>query len=194
MYVLYADTHETLKKRSQLFEQYMEPLLVRLDALYQTNGVSWDLSEIAQYLRVCRWPFRKLEYSFAPDALFEHLKPGDTYLDAGCGVTAFACDSDKRLIDGLGSLQLDKTYGAQATYATQDLAEISYPDDMFDAISCISVLEHIPAPADQDVIHEPVSQSKARGILVFTIDYMPASGEGPWAHWWYYLRRLVHLA
>lgn len=64
----------------------MEPLLLRRETVSQAGDVPASLPEIEQYLQVCRWPFRKLEYSFALDALLAHLQPGNCYLDAGSGV------------------------------------------------------------------------------------------------------------
>jgi SAM-dependent methyltransferase len=205
MYVLYVEDQTSLLERSWLFEQYMEPLLKSLEAFYQTNSTSATLPEIQQYLQVCRWPFRRLEYSFALEALLNHLQPGCRYLDAGCGVTplayvfarlgvyADACDNDSRLIDQLRQLNPDRLYGAPVAYAVQDLTATSYPDAAFDAISCISVLEHIPAPDDQKAIYELLRILKPGGILVLTVDFTPISTAKPLGRLQYYLRRVIAL-
>lgn len=140
MYVLYAEDRAAVFEKSQLFERYMEPLLKALEAFERANEASVNLPEIRQYLQVCRWPFRRLEYSFALEALLEHLRPGDRYLDAGCGVTplahvlaglgisADACDNDGRLIDQILQLNIGRIYGVPVTYAVQDLTATSYSD------------------------------------------------------------------
>jgi ubiquinone/menaquinone biosynthesis C-methylase UbiE len=192
MYALYASNEQELAQGSRLFTDKMEPMLVKLEHFYRSGGAPAHVSEIPQYLEVCRWPFRRLEYSFALDALVGHLKPGDTYLDAGSGATpfafvvaaggveAYACDGDARLIGELSRLPLSEVYGASVSYAAQDLTRTSYKDEMFDAISCISVLEHIPAPDDQKAIRELLRILKPEGLLVLTVDFQPsATGATP---------------
>src|SRR4029078_13025621 len=87
MYILHADSQATLDDRTRLFMRYFEPMLMKLQASYLAGEVPTSLPEIPQYLKVCCWPFRKLEYSFALDVLLEHLRPGDHHLEAGSGVT-----------------------------------------------------------------------------------------------------------
>ncbi|MEI8305818.1 MAG: class I SAM-dependent methyltransferase [Chloroflexales bacterium] len=187
MYVLYADSRATLKANSQIFDRYMEPMLQAMERAKQAGRIPANLPEISQYLQVCRWPFRQLEYSFALDALLQHLKPGMRYLDSGSGATplahvisqlgveAEACDSDAQLIAALRQLQPETIYGTRVQYSTQDLTATSYPDESFDAISCISVLEHIPAPHDQRALCELQRILKPGGILVMTVDFTPVS-------------------
>lgn len=190
MYVLYAEDTQSLREQSRLFDQCMEPLLQCLDAAYQAGRVSADLAEVGQYLQVCRWPFRKLEYSFALNILLDCLRPGDRYLDAGCGVTPLAhvlarsgvrvdaCDTDRCLIDRLREIDFTAIFGTSVGYAVHDLTSLGYPDATFDAISCISVLEHIPAPLDQAAVCELLRVLKPGGILVVTVDFAPLSGSG----------------
>jgi ubiquinone/menaquinone biosynthesis C-methylase UbiE len=184
----------------------MEPLLAALEASINSGVMTAPLPELRQYLEVCRWPFRRLEYSFALDALLRHLRPGDRYLDAGCGVTPFAhamagwqveadaCDADGRLIEGMRASRPERIYDTVVTYARQDLRETSFPDASFDAISCISVLEHVPAPDDQRVIHELMRILKPRGILVMTLDFTPSPASPTMGRWHYYARRAASLA
>jgi SAM-dependent methyltransferase len=202
MYMLYADHVATLSEKTKLFEIYMEPMLQKLEAFAPTGPLPPDVPEFHQYLEVCRWPFRKLEYSFALDALLDHLKPGDRFLDAGCGVTPFAhvlagqgfqaeaCDGDRRLIEALDRLRPERIYGSTVAYAAQDLTSITYPDAAFEAISCISVLEHIPAPLDQKAIRELLRVLKPGGLLILTVDFTPTAARG----WGYFARRAGDLA
>lgn len=206
MYVLYAPDRATLEARSVLFEQYMEPLLVKLEAAERAGRIPPSLPEIPQYLQVCRWPFRKLEYSLALDALLDHLKPGDRYLDAGSGATplafalaargveADACDGEARLIEELRRLRPETIYGSSVSYQTQNLTAMSYPNATFDAISCISVLEHIPAPYDQHAIRELLRVLKPGGLLILTVDFTPAALDSQAGQLRYYTQRIASLA
>ncbi len=205
MHVLYTEDNATLKAETRLFEEHMEPLLQKLEAYDQLNVIGTRLPEIPQYLKVCRWPFRKLEYTYALDALLSQLKPGDRFLDAGSGVTPFAyalsargiqadaCDYDGRLIDELKHFAPERIYGNAVMYTRQDLTAITYPDDTFDAITCISVLEHIPAPADQRAIDELLRILKPGGLLILTVDFTPTSADTV-SRLTYYGQRAITLA
>jgi 2-polyprenyl-3-methyl-5-hydroxy-6-metoxy-1,4-benzoquinol methylase len=207
MHVLYTNDQQILREGTQLFDQYMEPLLKQLETFDRASKASAYLPEIAEYLHTCRWPFRRLEYSYALDVLLEHLKPGDRYLDAGSGVTPLAhvlarrgiqtdaCDANTRLIEALGRLGSERIYGTRVAYSVQDLTAASFPDATFDAISCISVLEHIPAPHDQQAVRELLRMLKPGGILVLTVDFMPApKANRQLSRLSYYVRRTVSLA
>ena len=185
MYVLNADNEKTLNNNSQLFEQHMEPLLKLMDAAHAAGAVPANLPEIPEYLLTCRWPFRRLEYSLALEVLLNHLKPGDRYLDAGSGATplawvmakrdvqAEASDFNPRLVQDLISFNPDKVYGSSVKLERQDLTQMTYADNTFDAVSCISVIEHIPAPGDQTSVKEMLRILKPGGVLVLTLDYKP---------------------
>jgi ubiquinone/menaquinone biosynthesis C-methylase UbiE len=205
MYVLYAENKVILAERSHLFEQFMEPLLERLDAFAGAGHVPADFVEIPQYQKVCRWPYRKLEYSFVLDALLDHLTPNTHYLDAGSGVTplahifaargvqAEACDGDARLIDSLSRLDPQQIYGSSVNYMVQDLTKLSYPDATFDAVSCVSVLEHIPAPYDQLALREMLRILKPGGAFVLTVDFTPPAKSGSSNRVGYYAKRVLDL-
>jgi SAM-dependent methyltransferase len=205
-YLLYADGAASLRRLTSSFERFMEPLLATLETSIDARVMTAPLPELREYLEVCRRPFRRLEYTFALDALSRHLQPGDRYLDAGCGVTplahamagchveAVACDADGRLIEALRASGPERIYGTSVTYATEDLRETSFPDASFDAISCISVLEHIPAPDDQRVIRELMRILRPRGILVMTLDFTPSPTPPMVGRWRYYAHRVANLA
>ena len=110
MYVLWAENQADLATKTALFDKHMEPMIVRLEAAFKAGVIPAYIPEIPQYIQVCRWAFRRLEYAFVLDALLGHLKPGDRFLDAGCGATplaqavaalgidAEACDGDRSVI------------------------------------------------------------------------------------------------
>ena len=187
MYVLHAPDLPSLDERSVLFARHMEPVLAEIEASYRQASPDSRLPEVVEYLEVCRWPFRQLEYSFALDALLPHAGPGRRCLDAGCGPAPFAhalaahgaevagCDSDERLMRALAEQRARGIRGAQVNYTAQDLTAMSFPDGCFDAVSCISVLEHIPSPDDQRAVHELQRVLKPGGLLVLTVDFRPPS-------------------
>jgi SAM-dependent methyltransferase len=127
-------------------------------------------------------------------------------LDAGSGVTplvhvfasrevqAEASDGDEKLIGNLNRLDTQRIYGTAVQYTTQNLTKTSYPDAIFDAISCVSVLEHISAPYDQMAIQELVRILKPGGILVLTVDFTPPAGKTNGRSWGYYWQRTTNLA
>ena len=185
MYVLYTDDEKTLNHNSQLFVQYMEPLLKRMDAANAAGKVPANMPEIPEYLLTCRWPFRRLEYSLALEVLLNHLKPGDHYLDVGSGATplawimakhginAEASDFNPRLVQDLIRFNPNAVYGSDVKLERQDLTQTTYADNTFDAVSCISVIEHIPAPGDQAAVKEMLRILKSGGVLVLTLDFKP---------------------
>lgn len=206
MYILHDADLPTLRERARLFDQHMEPLLKRCDAALQAGRIPATLPEIPQYLQVCRWLYRRLEYAFALDALLEHLTPGQRFLDAGSGATplshamaalgmeAEACDGEKRLIAELQALRPETIYGSFVRYSAQDLTAMAYPSDSFDGIACISVLEHIPAPFDQQAMHELIRVLRPGGILVMTVDFSPQPAATEGGRVGRVLRRTVDLA
>jgi 2-polyprenyl-3-methyl-5-hydroxy-6-metoxy-1,4-benzoquinol methylase len=163
----------------------MAPFVKRLEVA-ATKGHPIALSRLAQdYLQVCRWPFRQLEYSFAFDAIAAVGTRSGTLLEAGCGVTPFghalaaqghrvyACDYDRNLMGQLGESGMERVYGSKVDYSWQNLAELDFPDSSFDTVTCISVIEHIPPPFDRRALHQLVRALKPGGLLVLTVDFAP---------------------
>jgi ubiquinone/menaquinone biosynthesis C-methylase UbiE len=205
MYVLTADSNQALNDQTALYRQHMEPMLNRLQQWSDDGKLPTTCPEFPQYLETCRWPFRQLEYSCAIKVLQSHLLPGQRYLDAGSGVTplvhvfaahgveAHACDHDPRLIAELQHLPTEKIYGTHASYSVQDLTALSFPDEWFDAVTCISVLEHIAPPHDQQAIAELIRVLKPGGVLFLTVDFEPVGHDVPLAPLRRYVRRAFQL-
>lgn len=205
MYLLYAGNYLELQARTQLFNEHMEPALVALEKFDQLHQVSAKIPALGQYLDVCRWPFRRLEYSFVLDILLRNAQPNSMFLDAGSGVTPFAhamakcgfranaCDFDVRDIEALVALDPERIYGSPVRYSVQDLTHMGYADDTFEAISCVSVLEHIAPPNDQLAIGELKRILRPGGTLVITVDFLPASAEPNRQRFTYFARRLTQL-
>src|SRR5262249_31790654 len=89
MQVLYTRTPEELAVATSLFQRHMEPLLKKFDAAARDGHPIAQRRLGRDYRDVCRWPFRRLEYSFAMAAIMGHRPTGKTVLDAGSGITPF---------------------------------------------------------------------------------------------------------
>lgn len=127
---------------------------------------------------------RQWEYPFALERLLPVLRSGDSnvqILDAGSGVTFFpyylksinpesatihCCDYDKTLhttFDLINYLETDKVL-----FQNADLHKLPFEDSSFDAIYCISVLEH--TKNYKQIIQEFKRVLKTKGTLVLTFD------------------------
>jgi ubiquinone/menaquinone biosynthesis C-methylase UbiE len=110
------------------------------------------------------------------------------------GVNSFACDGNDHLINNLRELHLDQLFGGYVDYSFQDLTKTSYPDSQFDAISCVSVLEHIPAPYDKNAVLELQRILKPGGYLILTVDFTPTIDHLGQSRLKYYFDRAYRLA
>jgi len=107
--------------------------------------------------------------------------PPARVLDAGSGMTSFpyllsASGFDVECTDGDGSLGLDGRFeaasartGLPVRFTASDLTRLPYADASFDAVVCISVLEHT-GPARLEVVAELGRVIRAGGRLVLTFD------------------------
>jgi 2-polyprenyl-3-methyl-5-hydroxy-6-metoxy-1,4-benzoquinol methylase len=134
-----------------------------------------------------RWEYLWVTERFA--ALVEE-REGSTVrvLDAGSGLTFFAhwlahefpnlridcCDRDPRAARAAARLVPPAAH--TVTYSTQDLAALTFQDESFDAIACVSVLEH--TGMHDEIVAEFARVLRPRGWLVLTIDI---SLDGRWA-------------
>ena len=102
-------------------------------------------------------------------------------LDAGSGITFFpfllaAAGFDVHCCDGDRTLELAERFeqaasltGHPVTFVNCSLTEMPYPEGTFDAVACISVLEHA-GPARLDVIGALARVLRPGGRLVVTCD------------------------
>ncbi|HEX6940048.1 MAG TPA: methyltransferase domain-containing protein [Longimicrobiales bacterium] len=134
-----------------------------------------------------RWEYLWVTERFA--ALVEE-RAGETLrvLDAGSGLTFFAhwlahefpslriecCDRDARA--AAAAARLVPPAVPSVAYATQDLAALTFEGGVFDAIACVSVLEH--TGRHETIVEEFARVLRPGGRLVLTIDI---SLDGRWA-------------
>ena len=139
------------------------------------------------------WWSRYYEYAWAAS----FVEPGTTVLDAASGIShplkffladhcanVYACDIDERIIHADSIIQeIVDDLGQEAAHSIHpgyfdrihfnhaDLAQLPYPDGMFDTIFCISVLEHLDHPTLQSAIREFNRTLKNEGLIIMTFDY-----------------------
>lgn len=168
----------------------MEPLLQRLEAAGRAGHPLVATKLCQDYLQVCRWPFRKLEYTYALEAIERWCRRPGLALDAGSGITPLghalaargwnvtACDFDGDLMRRLEAADMETVYGSRVHYEQQDLRKIKHPDATFDLVTCVSVIEHMGAPSDRTALAELRRVLKPGGLLVVTVDFEPPSRRG----------------
>ncbi|HEX7118728.1 MAG TPA: class I SAM-dependent methyltransferase [Longimicrobiales bacterium] len=108
-------------------------------------------------------------------------------LDAGSGLTFFAhwlahefptlriecCDRDPRA--AAAATRLVPPAATSVSYSTQDLAALTFENGSFDAVACVSVLEH--TGRHEEIVEEFARILRPDGRLVLTIDI---SLDGRW--------------
>ncbi len=138
------------------------------------------------------WWSRPTEYQWA----LQFAKPGAVVLDAACGIShplkfhlaqvcreAHACDLDERIVKwdemleeiardyGISRQEIPEEVVRLPIYKHCSLTALDYPDKKFDAIFCISVLEHLTLEDFDRSIKEFARTLKDDGIIVLTFDY-----------------------
>lgn len=137
------------------------------------------------------WWSRFYEYGWAAN----FVKKEDTVLDAGCGIIhlfkyylADVCkevhgvDADERIINEYELLLEHKSYFGDSsesmaieyldkiTFRNENLSSLSYEDETFDKIFCISVLHLLSEVSLLLVLMELRRVLKNKGLIVITVD------------------------
>lgn len=145
-------------------------------------------------------PFGPKKYWEYPWVLVNlRLGPGMSILDAGCGrspLQYFLSDAGMQ-VTGVDISEnaawhgidrgLAKRLGCKVTYRVESLHALSFPDNSFDRIACVSVLEHCRHTAPQNdlfspqtdddkklqrqIVSELVRVLKPGGIASITVDF-----------------------
>ncbi len=188
-----SDTDHQL--RSSGYREYFIPYLERLCG--EVNRIR-ALSNNSAFRDYCKYylrsPLRQLEYSFVIRTLM-HGSRRESHremkvLDAGCGVSPLpyllkgegyevqAIDLDQEIIDLLQRYQQD-IYNLYVDLGVQDLRNLEFPENSFDFVVSVSVLEHIIPGDELKVITELKRVLRPSGKLIITFDFRPRRLDGP---------------
>jgi SAM-dependent methyltransferase len=128
-------------------------------------------------------PSKRWEYPWALEQA--RLAPGSRILDAGAGASIFpvylareghrvtALDLDARRALGGG-------HGVVVPYVRGDLTALPFADESFDAVFCISVVEHLPEQAVPAALRELRRALRPGGKLLLTTDFFEDAAAELW--------------
>jgi SAM-dependent methyltransferase len=155
----------------ELQEPRFADVLGELDELTARESVS--------YLH----PSKRWEYPWALERA--RLQPGSRVLDAGCGASIFpvylakqghrVTGVDLEVPDGL-----DRMHDVHIDYVRAGITELPFPDCSFDAVFCISVVEHLGHDGVQAALSELRRVLRPGGRLLVTTDYYEDASARIW--------------
>lgn len=146
----------------ELNEPFFADMLADLDQLTARERIS--------YLH----PSKRWEYPWAMDRA--RLAPRSRVLDAGCGASIFPVYLAKlgHQVTGLDLNTpegLNRAHNVDVDYCKAELTELPFDDESFDAIFCISVIEHLGHQGAPAALAEMQRVLKPAGRLLITTDY-----------------------
>lgn len=128
-------------------------------------------------------PSKQWEYPWALERAA--LRPGERILDAGCGASVFplwlasqgvrvsACDL-------FVPVSLDSLHGVEVDYVRADLRALPFETGAFDAVFCVSVIEHLPLDEIPCALAELRRILRPGARLLLTTDYCRDAEEEMW--------------
>lgn len=157
---------------NELHRPPFKQVLERLDAL--------NARESRSYLH----PSKRWEYPWALERA--RLALGSRVLDAGCGASVFPIylAEHGHAVTGLDlevPYGLDREHGVTVDYVQGNLTELPFPDEHFDAVFCISVIEHLGLEGIPIALDELRRVTRRGGRVLLTTDYY----EDAKAQLWY---------
>jgi SAM-dependent methyltransferase len=128
-------------------------------------------------------PSKRWEYPWALER--SALKEGSRVLDAGCGASIFPiylAAQGYRVIaaDLQPPGRLDRLHDLSVGYVAGDLTALPLADDAFDAVFCISAIEHLAPERIKVAMKELRRVLRTGGRLLLTTDYYKDSGAEIW--------------
>lgn len=137
-------------------------ILAELDALTTRDDIS--------YLH----PSKRWEYPWALQRA--GVAPGRRVLDVGCGASIFPVYLARRglevtALDLAPPSGLDRRHGVNVDYVRGDMGRLPFATGSFDAIFCISVIEHLGFGAMRAALAELHRVLRPAGRLLLTTDY-----------------------
>jgi SAM-dependent methyltransferase len=122
------------------------------------------------------------------ESRLSQIRPGSTILDAGAGELQYKrfCEHLVYRSQDFGAYNGRGTGGGLQTHTrntsdvdiVSDIAEIPEPDESYDAVMCIEVLEHIPQP--EKAIQEFSRLLKKNGTLILTVPVCSLTHYAPY--------------
>lgn len=112
-----------------------------------------------------------------------NLKKGMSILDVGCGKSpiqflladlgcnVYAIDPNENVEWHGINRKLAKLFNCSIEYRKEGGESISYDDNTFDRVCCISVIEHCNLSIQRKILTEMIRVLKPEGICVITVDY-----------------------
>lgn len=157
-------------------EDYSDRFQATHRELFQPYARKWVMDPLHQWSRQWEYPFM----AEAIAAIAAEATGPLAVLDAGAGMTFFphyllekhpslsvdCCDIDASLT-GLYA-EVAKHHPRHPRFQVADMTRLPYADQSFDAVYCVSVLEHIPAR--ETVMREFSRVLKPGGKLVLSFD------------------------
>jgi len=123
----------------------------------------------------------EMNYKIAPTyytrllGVLENVLPGEVLLNAGCGTGEFNFYLRDRFEQSYGvDINADDIASAKVLtedpniqFDTGDITKLDFPDEFFDAVICVDVLEHVDEP--EQAVRELRRVLKPGGQLVVTV-------------------------
>ncbi len=161
--------------RSRVGEDYRWPIRLR----------DWELWKVAQYLPAEPGPYSILETGAFNTFLGVYLHDIAEHLTISDQLAYIKWTSFLRKMRLYKPHPLKAPYPAweqavaraapKADLREVDLTDIQYPDDSFDLITCVSIIEHIPEP--RSAVQEMLRVLKPDGMVLLTTDVTPEPVE-----------------
>ncbi len=184
MTLLYAHSNSEFRRCTGIYESEFNPFVEIMEDEVLRTGPLGRYSVFEEYAIYVKWPVRKLEYSFILLNIGTYMLHSKKILDLGCGVAplpnyysrkqaeVIAVDIDQNIVELLGKFG-NQLYDSNVHYRTMDITKrFDYPDETFDIITCVSVLEHLNHGQDIFCLREMLRVLKPHGKIVMTIDFV----------------------
>ncbi|QBQ55732.1 class I SAM-dependent methyltransferase [Nitrosococcus wardiae] len=155
----------------ELDEPFFAHILKRLDELIGREAIS--------YLH----PSKRWEYPWALERA--RLSPGSSILDAGCGASIFPVylaelGHQVTGVDLSVPARLGNLHGVHIDYVNAGLTNLPFADESFDAVFCISVIEHLGYGGIPQALAELRRVTQPGGRLMITTDYFKDANAEIW--------------
>ncbi len=146
-------------------------VLEEMDALVAADPVS--------YLH----PGKRWEYPWALERAA--LQPASRVLDVGAGDSIFPVYLARQghrvtAIDLHMDGSLGERHGVEVEYVRSDMTRLPLPDAAFDAVFCISVIEHLPEPEVRKALAELRRVVRPGAPLLLTTDFYDDADAEIW--------------